>query len=421
MPDEIPQNPDISATKNQNSTQEIPAIVDIQERERLYKIKKRNFVFKLLVFGPILILLLLSPFAIRFYKEHFVRNRPVVQEVPPEDTGPKIPENIDVSKRTQYNSDLLKLSVEYPQVAKLTTNPPLEGDQIKELEIAFEKQNGQETITEENLKEGYILRISAFTIVQRTLSQEVLVKKDFFKTKCPESATISDVSKTTFNSLPAETFEINNCGADYKLTYLQKWGLLYEFAQIYKGDIGYRQVYRAATDDIMTSVKFYPEADTGPLETFTNKNPTFSFKYPKGFLSDCCEMSYPILDKAIKVVVFGDPENFIDKVNYDGIGVFIGTFSEGGYDNYLNNQRKALIDDYVVVRGEVPTLEETSIMVGDRNATLLHGYTWNGNDLVYVHLVNNINSGKSLIISIKNTSGESFKAKTDEILKSFVF
>lgn len=427
MPDEVALNPVSNEQEvvnsviptTQNPTQSEP-IIDIAKREKENKRKKRKFIITSVIGGLFCLIFVLIPVGIKLYKIYFWKTKPIVQEIPEENQIPQIPTVIDVSKLVQLNSDPLKVTLEYLQQAKLSESSD-EANQIKKLEIAFDKQDGQEKITEENLKEGYIFRLSEFTTSQRTLREATEVKKGAFATKCPDTAIFSGTEDITINSINGFTFDIQNCGADYILAYILKSGVVYEFAQIYKGDVGYRQVYKAATDDILSSLRFYPDKiDTGPLESFTSPGWGFSFKYPKTFKTDCCDISALVSNRAV-LITLGDPETLVDRNNFDGFAVQMDRYEEGGTDAYLDRQRKTLIDDYIVVKGEVPTLRETSIKVGNKDALLLKGYTWNGNSLIYVPIISDYNSGKVLIISIKNISGESFDLKMNEILKSFEF
>jgi len=59
--------------------------------------------------------------------------------------------------------------------------------------------------------------------------------------------------------------------------------------------------------------------------------------------------------------------------------------------------------------------------VGNRKGTMLKGYSWRGNDLIYVELFGEKLSDYALVISIKNISGDSFDNVVTEILKSFRF
>jgi hypothetical protein len=407
----------------QSPTPSVDTIVDIKQKEIEIKKKKRRFKFFLVLLIILIVLAIATPIAISYYKKNFIKNKPNVQKIEEEDKKIKI-EDIQTEKKIQHNSDTLYISLEYLDKAKLTQTT--EGDnQIKKLEIAYEKQPSTEpdvNVTEDNLKEGYIFKASIFAITQRELDEIVQVKKDSFIAKCPQTAVLSDAVSTTIDGVEGRTFDVTNCGADYKLTYVVKGVLNYEFAQIVKGDIGYKQVYKAETEDILNSIKFYPDkTDEGPLETYRNEVYGFQFKHPK-FNLECCDLAKPVSQDSEKIIVLGDTNNFVDKSNFDGIGIFIeDTYGEETVSAYIETQKKTLVDDYIVVKGVAPKLEEKALKVGNKDGVMLKGYSWRGEDYVYVNISPDPSRKSMLIISIKNTSGREFEKKVDEILKSFEF
>lgn len=421
---EIPlqQEEDTILNSIPNTKSNVESVIDIEKKEMEIKKKKKRFKFILTVLIISILLLTLVPIVVNFYKRSYIKNKPIVQTIEEEDKKIKV-EDIQVEKKIQHNSDSLSISLEYLDKAKLLESA--EGDgQIKKLEIIYEKQPSSDTsasVTEDNLKEGYIFKVSTFITTQRELDEIVQVKKDAFTIKCPQTATLSDINETTIDGIEGRTFEVTNCGSDYKLTYIVKGTLNYEFAQIVKGDIGYKQVYKAETEDILSSLKFYlDKTDRGPLETFISTPYGFQFEHPK-FSLECCEISNPASKNAEKIVVLGDTSTFIDKNNFDGIGIFVDKSYDEDFNTYMEVQKKTLVDDYIVVKGEAPKLEEKSLKVGDKNGLMLKGYSWRGEDLIYVNISPGSSRNIVLVISIKNMSGVSFEKKVDEILKSFKY
>lgn len=414
---------EIPLPQAKSPTSNVSTIIDIKQKEIEIKKKKRRFKILLILLITLVVLSIATPLGISFYKKYFIKNKPIVQKIEEEDKKIKV-EDIKTEKKIQHNSDSLYISPEYLDKAKLVES--IEGaDQIRKLEISYEKQPSSEpntSVTEDNLKEGYIFKASTFTTSQRELDEIVQVKKDSFTAKCPQTAIFTDPIPTTIDGIEGKTFDVTNCGSDYKLTYVVKGTLNYEFAQIVKGDIGYKQVYRAETEDILNSIKFYPDkTNEGPLETFRNELYGFQFKHPK-FNSECCDLTKPVSQEPERIVVLGDMETFVDKSNFDGIGIFIEeVYSEGTLSSYMETQKKTLIDDYIVVKGEAPKLEEKSLKIGNKDGVMLKGYSWRGEDYVYVNISPEITHKTMLIISIKNTSGREFEKKVDEILKSFEY
>jgi len=59
--------------------------------------------------------------------------------------------------------------------------------------------------------------------------------------------------------------------------------------------------------------------------------------------------------------------------------------------------------------------------VGDRGAIMLKGYSWRGNDLIYVDGSPNMNASRIVVLSVKNISGERFNNVVNRIMESFKF
>jgi len=431
LPQEDNVTQEIPLTEPNNAipdTSNIETIVDIKQKEVEIQKKKRRFKLILIISIITLLTLISIPIAINIYKRYFIKNEPIVQKIEDEEKKINV-EDITVEKKVQHNSDTLYISLEYLDNAKLSESTDA-NNQIKKLVVTYEKQidltQGQTgvptEITPDTLKEGYIFQVSTFTTSLRTLDEIVQVKKDAFIAKCPKTATLSDITDTTIDGVEGKTFEVTNCGTDYKVAYVVKGALNYEFAQIFKGDIGYKQVYKAETEDILNSVKFYPDkTDEGPLETFRSEENGFQFKHPK-FSSECCDLTGPVSERSTKLVILGDPLTFVNKDNFDGIGIFIDkTYEQIDFNGYLDIQKRTLIDDYIVVKGEAPKLEEKILKIGNRDGVMLKGYSWRGNDLIYVDISRESISRIILVISIKNLSGVSFEKKVNEIFKSFEY
>lgn len=71
--------------------------------------------------------------------------------------------------------------------------------------------------------------------------------------------------------------------------------------------------------------------------------------------------------------------------------------------------------------GEPPKPEVREMQIGGKNATMLRGYSWRRNDLIYINISEEGLANRILVISIKNLSGESFDNVVKIILESFKF
>ncbi len=383
---------------------EKPLEVEVQEKEKLVARKRTFFHLWFYPFVVISFIFFLTGASWLIYRNYFAPKIAVVKPNP-DNTQQQQTNAPNVQKNIQYKSGNLRLSLEYPKEAKMEDKWETPG-QTKRLEISAE---------------SYIFRVSTFTTTIRKIDDIAEVKKEAVAESCPTTATYSDIVEVTIDGTEGRSFEAYNCDGDFTITYILKNNTYYEFAQFYKGDIGYKQTQKAITQEILDSVRFYPDPSVpkGPVQTYTNNDYKFSFEHP-WLDSQCCDVSGPAYDSE-KLIVLGDKSTYLDKDHQDAIGIYIHHYlNYDSYDSYLDKQRKSLADDYVVVRGTQPKLQEISLKVGGRDAILLRGYSWRDNDLIYVDLGPGGKEG-ALVISVKNTSGEEFQKVVDEILSSFKF
>jgi len=389
--------------------------LDVRTKEAAAKAKKKRFKKTAIIIGVVLFGLIITPIVLSIYRGN-IKNEPViVQEVEEENRTVQI-EDVGIKKMVQADSGSLKLSLEYPEDAYIFEQD-ING--IKKLDIIYSPSTSEPaSITEDSLDQGYIFRASTFNIETRDLKEVSEIKRTSFIAKCPTTAEISNVEKSTVSTSESFTFDVINCNGDYKLNYVSKFGTFYEFMQFYKGDFGYKQRYRAATEDILRSVNLYPEVVIGETTVYENEKYGIKFEYPSSLSTDCCDLTGPILNRSKKLIVAGDSETLVDQNNFDGFGVFIELTGDTTFDEYIKLQRKTLIEDYTVVKGKAPEPEDVAVTVGGKEGIMLKNYSWRGNDLIFVDVKN---QGFVLIISVLNISGDSFAETFNTVLRSFEF
>lgn len=393
--------------------------LDIEKKEK--EVKRKHFFFiTAVVLGTFLIIVPITVIVgIKIREKYFSQNEPIVQEEQ-QQQPPQQEEEITVKKYIQHRSDLFKVNLDYPTEATLSEKVEPES-QIKKTQIVFSgtSQPANE-ITESTLQEGYIFQISTFKLSTTDLDEMAAIKTNSFKSKCPTTAQLSEIMKTTLDNMEARTFEVFNCNVDYKVTYLQKFGVYYEFLQVYKGDYGVKQRYKAKTEEILSTVDFYPTEDE--LATYVTyvSDRGFSFKHPK-YNTTCCDIPGPASTKANKVVVAAK-EGTINGSIFDGFGVFLETldYQNTDFNKYLQEERNKLVENYIIAKGEKPQPEEKVVRVDGKDGILFKGYSWQGNDLIYVYLQKD-QSKKVMVISVNNTTGEDFEEEMNTILSSFNF
>jgi hypothetical protein len=414
--------PEIGTPTNKESLNtQVNKVVDIKAKEKEVRRKKRRFHFILTVLIISILIMILTPIGVRVYKKYFLKPEPIVQEPTEVEEEPK-EEAPDPETIVEYKNDDLQISLDYLMKATLFEN--VENTELtKRIEVVYDKNNDNNNTRLDNLTEGYIFRVSTFITKFREIDEITQVKKDAFKAMCPETAEMTDTLGIDIDGTEGRTFEVYNCNADYKVSYVVKNGLNYEFAQIFKGDLGYRQFYKAETENIMRSVEFYPEIppDLGPTEKYDSEILRLSFEYPRSLDAECCSITGPISASPKILLTIGDPETYVDDNNLDAIAFFADDNRVGDFNEYVEKQKNLLTDDYLVTMGQYPTPQVRSVKVGDRDGVMLRGYSWRGNDLIYVDITQTNQPNKVLVISIKNISGGSFEDVTDSILESFEF
>ena len=399
-----------------------PAVVDIEEAKKRIRKSKTRFKIVFYTFLFSIFLLTFGDPIIKFYRENFIKSEPAVVDEPEIPAPVEEPKIIDPESVVEYRNDELKLSFDRLYKTSLFENKE-ETNKTTKVEVIYDKNNPNKNLSVEELSEGYIFRVSVFPTVLRQIDEIAQVKKEAFVSSCPKAASLTETEISYIDGVEGRSFEVKNCGSDFKVTYVVKNGLNYEFSQIFKGDLGYRQAYKAETENIIDSIKFYPEEkpDLGPLETYQNETLGFSFDFPRSLNKDCCNASGPVSNRFTALISLGNSESYVDENNFDAITVYSDEKKDIDFYNYLENQKKLLVDDYIITRGESPKAEIREIMVGNRKGTMLKGYSWRGNDLIYVELFGEKLSDYALVISIKNISGDGFDNVVTEILKSFRF
>ena len=399
-----------------------PVVVDIEEAKKYIKKSKIRFQIVFYTFLFSIFLLVFGNPIIRFYKENFIHVKPEIIDEPEIPVPEEKPEVIDPESIVEYRNDGLKLTLDRLYKTSLFENVE-DADQTKKVEITFDKNNPNKNLSVEELSEGYIFRVSVFPTILRKIDEIAQVKKEAFISSCPKTAVLTETETSYVNGVEGRSFEVKNCGSDFKVTYVVKNGLNYEFSQIFKGDLGFRQAYKAETENIVDSIKFYPEelVDPGPLDTYQNDTLKFSFDFPRYLSKDCCNASGPISQKASLLVSLGNSDTYVDNNNFDSVTVYSDEKKDVSFYNYLEDQKKLLVDDYLITRGQAPKNEVREIMVGNRKATMLRGYSWRGNDLIYIEITGEKIDKYVLVISIKNLSGDDFENAVTEMLKSFKF
>lgn len=153
-------------------------------------------------------------------------------------------------------------------------------------------------------------------------------------------------------------------------------------------------------------------------ELYVSEKYGFSFKHME--LSEGGTISGPAGNTAVELITLADLATVIPDTDapFDGFSIHVQTSNGQTLDEYIESQKVLLLENYKLF-GDPTEVEqfETQAEIGDKEATLLTGYTWWGADLYFVELP----GGDFLVLAKGEQSPGSFDETFDEVLASFVF
>jgi len=297
-----------------------------------------------------------------------------------------------------YSSEKYGFSFDYPKGDSLTVSDNSEDSFV--VQVLSQDIIPENNATGENLVKGFIFQITPLKLESRDLESAVNVKRDSFVASCPETADITDIVDTKISDLEGRGFKIYSCNADYSVNYVAYGNYIYEITQIFKGDVGFKQVYKAKTNQILQSINIEQNIPDTPTHIAYASPYGFSFLYPSYFDSDYVDVPEPPQVTAKKLIVIAENDNT------NAAGFFYAKMdTELNFESYVQQQTQLLIDDYTVVKGRAPDGIKTELTVDTAGAVVLTNYTWEGNTLIFIPLNK---PGRALVISKTNMSDELF-------------
>ncbi len=340
-----------------------------------------------------------------------------IDEDPPEIIITKDPQEI-TTLRT-YQNDVYGLSVEYDtDIHRLRERVP-SSDQISIARIEYLQNRPENLEKETDLEEGYLLKIAVFEGIDREIQDLIERKKEKFKVECPAQATIGKTYSTTIDGIDGSSFEVINCPQDYIVNLINFGGRVFEITQVYRGDIGFKQSYKAQTESLIDTVSWYREKEFEKTES-TIRNTRYGIEITHPLLDiECCEVTQPSLENLTKIAVLA---NFIEGQDPRQVSDKFGVFGYDGdrisFDLFLNQQKQTLIQEYRVVEEKDPTgLRESRVFVGGQEALKLQNYAWWG-ELTYVE---HPFSEKFIIIVVPHGISSSFSETIERIQENINF
>lgn len=282
-----------------------------------------------------------------------------------------------------YKNDTYRFSVEYPEENILKVEEYNDPNREFFIQLRSSDNDPTETTSGFSLIKGYMVNINPLLINLRSLEDVVNIKRRWFVDNCPETSVINKITNITFDGLAGLEFRVENCHSDFIYQYIRANQYIYEVAQIYKGDIGYKQLYKSTAQNIVSSIKIdrdgEPEPD--PFAYYESKPYKFSFSYPQELDVTCCKAPPPPGSRLTLLFTMA-----VDS-NENVLGMYIDpAAAKKTLDQYVDLQKTLLIDDYTVIKGTAPVGSQREMVINNQRAIVLENYSWEGNTLIYVTL-----------------------------------
>lgn len=424
----------------QTSTQEVPAPVSSPIMEKIEKVRKPRFtkanifivisIVIILIAGALGYMMLNSkdfPFIAKLFSNIELPMLPEQPEQPtqpeqPEQPTEPTPEPVDPNQIVEYISENFEFSISHRAKARVL-EPGSFNVQLETYQVIYDGPGQTTTITgPENVIDGYIFSLTVHKdIINRDIDDIAVEKRNRYLVSCDDTALISNVSERTIANRTAKTFRVENCGVNYIQSFFIRGNDLFEFNQVYRGDIGIRQVYESETNEIVDLFEIINTIQPTPVDTWSIfESPTFKFKYPTALDATCCTLRGPISNALSKKIVLADPKSLAGSEGtlFNGFAVYTETLKGSvTKEMYIENQKQLLAENYRVIIGKNPVTSEEVLNVGGKVATYIKGYAWWGNML----FVDGIKTGELIIIVTTEIDPGAFDPTFREILNTFEF
>lgn len=388
---------------------------------------------KKLIIMPVAIIVLLIVAGTSYYVYNFIlrQNESVVvqQEGPPteEESQNQVPTKPEEpTKWETFTSQEYTFSFKYPEGQDVVIFDPFNLEPVSFSVIAIgPEQTTKPVVENKELLDGYIFRVIVHkNIINRDISDLTQKKHDSYFLNCPGRSRISDIEYRNISGFESQIFSVENCGQDYRETFVLREATVYEIVQVYQGNLGYKQVYQSITDQMRESFQFTNlKGPTAPDQWIQVTDITAGYRLSHPNLdTGCCNLpNLPFGDNE-KEAVFADPETVIEGSDkpFDGFAVFTSDLDPGEtYENYLTQMKQALTEEYRIITGKNPTnTEEEDITVDGRPAKVLRGYLWYGNGEVVI--IDHPDPERITVLTKTEATENSFDETFSQIVDSIV-
>ena len=378
-----------------------------------------SFLVKLVIFGTFTFLLL---WGVKFFisQSSLLSNGADGSETE-ESTSSEIVTRLDPeSPEKTFVSDKFKFSVGYnTDLHELQTRSAFSSEPPQFLIIHKGESQEDDIKTDADLLDGYIVKISVYEGVNKEVLELAQRKREKYLLECLDATLLGDLYKRNVDGNEAQSFEVVNCPQDFIENFTEFRGNIVEITQIYRGDIGFKQSYRAQTEEILRSFKWLRDPEEEPdIASFRSEEYQLEFIHPVLDVNTT-SVTPPSIENLAKVVVLADSVRKNENGEaLDKIGIFAVPKGSKSFTLFVNEQKQSLIQEYRVVEEKNPIgLSEEIVSIGGVDGLKLVNYAWWG-EVIYL---DHPNANYFLVFVLPDGVSDDFQEVLPDIFDTFVF
>src|SRR3990172_9688870 len=383
--------------------------LSIQQKEEIVLHHKRKFIKMVAVaVVAVSVLIALTVFGLKLRKE-FIQDRVRFVTNPPAEAPVIITPEKNPEKEKEYSNTTLQISFRYPIETKLTETFDT-GKGEGKVEVLYSKDNDPEFL------EGYKVTVTVFSTKIRDLNQFASTRLEAMKLNCPETATHSPIKEEKMGEYGSLNFQIDYCEGYFRNYYTSFGEKFFEISRFYKGDIGFRQQYEIATEEIIKTITLLPQRfDVSEfLKSVSDTESRITFEYPSHLVNNCA-VPMPT-DTQYRVILSMCEETAKEA------GIIIAVIplrKEVTFESITQTEIDKMSDDFFAAKGYPVQGNIERFEFNGETAVKVTGYSWK--DAYYIFVNSEGARGTDLVlIGVKEGSAD-FKTTIENILNSIKF